>query len=111
MCSDSNAQRTERTEYQTANESNEQRIERTTHEPNIESTEQRTERGVNPMYVESHGHRIERHNASDAEIHGVGFTIRAKSLRWEIPKVNTMGQRLKFQISNSVMLRAQKFTV
>ena len=54
---------------------------------------------------------IEQRNVSGAEIYGVGFTVRAKSLRWGIEKIDTMGQRLKSQISNSVMFRAQKFTV
>ena len=54
---------------------------------------------------------IEQRNVSGAETYGVGFTVRAKSLRWGNSKVDPMGQRLEFQISNSVMLRAQKFTV
>ena len=54
---------------------------------------------------------IEQRNVSGAEIYGMGFTVRAKSLRWGIPKVDPMGQRLEFQKSNSVIVRAQKFTV
>ena len=54
---------------------------------------------------------IGQRNVWGAKIYGEGFTVRAKSLRWGIPKVDPMGQRLEFQISNSVMLRAQRFTV
>ena len=31
---------------------------------------------------------IEQRNVSGAEIYGIGFTVRAKSLRWEIPKID-----------------------
>ena len=54
---------------------------------------------------------IEQRDVSGAEIYGIGFTVMAKIVRWGIPKVDPMGQRLEFQISNSVMFRAQKFTV
>ena len=54
---------------------------------------------------------IEQRNVWGAEIYGRGFTVRVKSLRWGIPKVDPMGQRLEFQISDRVMFRAQKFTV
>ena len=39
---------------------------------------------------------IGQSNVSGAKIYGVGFAVRAKSLRWGIPKVDPMGQRLKF---------------
>ena len=54
---------------------------------------------------------IEQRNVSGTEIYGMGFTGNAKELRWEIPKVDTMGQRLEFQKPKSVMFGAQKFTV
>ena len=54
---------------------------------------------------------IEERNVWGAEIYGRGFTVRVKSGRCGISEIDTMGQRLEFQRSKSVMLGAQKFTV
>ena len=54
---------------------------------------------------------IEKRNVWGAEIYGRWFTVRVKSGRCRISEIDTMGQRLDFQISKSVMFGAQKFTV